>query len=122
MIEKKKRLKIIIILVCSILDYIQKQLAFTYTKYFINNPWLFDIVFLTLFSYKILGLKLYSHQYIISSIMIIFGIVLNAIHAEYNVSLIYKLLLTIFDEMCFNLGIVLAKYSINCSINEILYI
>ena len=110
---KKKRLKIIIILICSILDYIQKMLAFTYTKYFINNPWLFDIIFLTLFSYKILGLKLYSHQYITSLIMIIFGIVLNAIHAEYNVTLIYKLLLTVFDEMCFNLAIVLAKYGMD---------
>ena len=109
----KKRLKIIIILICSILDYIQKMLAFVYTKYFINNPWLFDIVFLTLFSYKILGLKLYSHQYITSFIMIIFGIVLNAIHAEYNVTLIYKLLLTVFDEMCFNLAIVLAKYGMD---------
>ena len=66
-----------------------------------------------LFSYKILGLKLYSHQYITSFIMIIFGIVLNAIHAEYNVTLIYKLLLTVFDEMCFNLAIVLAKYGMD---------
>ena len=109
----KTKLKIIIILACSILDYIQKMLAFMYTKYFINNPWVFDIVFLTLFSYKILGLKLYSHQYLSSLIMIIFGITLNAIHAQYNVSLIYSLLLTAFDEMCYNLAIVLAKYGMD---------
>ena len=111
--QTKRKLKILILLACSVLDYIQKMLTFMYTKYFINNPWLFDTIFLTLFSYKILGLKLYTHQFLSSALIVIFGIVLTAIHVEYNVTLIYKLLLTVFDEICFNLAIVLAKYGMD---------
>jgi hypothetical protein len=109
----KLKLKIIIITLCCILDYIQKLLSFLYSQYIITNLWIFDIVFLAAFSLCILHLKLYSHQYISSLVMIIFGIVLNLITFEYNIELIYKILLSFFIECCFNMSIVLAKYGMN---------
>ena len=109
----KHQLKMIIIVVCCILDYIQKILTFFYSQYILNNLWIFDIVFLGAFSWLILRLKLYSHQYISCLFMIIFGIILNVIDFEYNISLIYKLLLTFLIEIDYNLVIVIAKYAMN---------
>jgi len=109
----KIRLKILIIALCCILDYIQKILTFLYSQYIINNLWIFDIVFLGSFSYLILGLKLYSHQYLSSLIMIILGIILNAIEVEYNIELIYKLLLSFMIGIFYNLGLVIAKYGMD---------
>ena len=109
----KLKLKIIIITLCCILDYIQKLLSFLYSQYIITNLWIFDIVFLAAFSLCILHLKLYSHQLVSSLIMLIFGIVLNLINFEYDVTLIYKLLLSFFIGACYNLAIVLAKYGMD---------
>ena len=112
-ILSKRQLTIIIIFLCCILDYIQKILTFLYSQYIINNLWIFDIIFLGLFSLYILKIKLYSHQYLSCLIMIIFGIVLNAIDVEYNVELIYQLLLSFLIEICYNLAVVLAKYAMD---------
>ena len=112
-ILSKRQLSIIIIILCCILDYIQKILTFLYSQYIINNLWIFDIIFLGLFSLYILKIKLYSHQYLSCLIMIIFGIILNAIDVEYNVELIYQLLLSFLIEICYNLAVVLAKYAMD---------
>ena len=109
----KTQLKIIIIALCCVLDYIQKILTCLYSQYILNNLWIFDIVFLGEFSHLILKLKLYNHQYLSCLIMIIFGIVLNAIDVEYDVSLIYKLLLSFLIEICYTLAIVVAKYGMD---------
>ena len=114
--KKAKRLKVLkalIIALCCILDFLQKILTFLYSQYIINNLWIFDIVFLGSFSYLILGLKLYSHQYLSSLIMIILGIVINAIEVEYNIELIYKLLLSFMIGIFYNLGLVIAKYGMD---------
>ena len=109
----KKQLTIIIIFLCCFLDFIQKILTFSYSQYIINNLWMFDIIFLGFFSLYILGIKLHSYQYLSCFIMIIFGIILNAIEVEYNVELIYKLLLSFFIEISYNLAVVLAKYAMD---------
>ena len=51
--KRLKVLKILIIALCCILDFLQKILTFLYSQYIINNLWLFDIVFLGSFSYLI---------------------------------------------------------------------
>ena len=115
-IEKNSRTKLkkmIIIFLCCLLDYTQKILSYSYSQYIINNLWIFDIAFLAAFSLCILHLKLYSHQLVSSLIMLIFGIVLNLINFEYDVTLIYKLLLSFFIGACYNLAIVLAKYGMD---------
>ena len=104
---------ILFIFLCCFLDFIQKILTFSYSQYIINNLWMFDIIFLGFFSLYILGIKLHSYQYLSCFIMIIFGIILNAIEVEYNVELIYKLLLSFFIEISYNLAVVLAKYAMD---------
>ena len=99
-----------ILFLCCFFDFIQKILTFFYSQYIVNNLWIFDIVFLGAFSWLILGLKLYNHQYLSCLIMIIFGIILNAINVKYNTSLTYSLLLSFLIEICYNLNIVISKY------------
>ena len=106
------------------MDYTQKILSYSYSQYIINNLWIFDIAFLAAFSLCILHLKLYSHQLVSSLIMLIFGIALNLINFEYDVTLIYKLLLSFFIGACYNLAIVLAKYGMDyrfCSPFEVTF-
>ena len=111
----KNQLKLIIIGLCCILDYTQKILTFLYSQYIINNLWVFDIIFLGTFSYLILKIKLYSHQYFSCLFMIIFGIILNGIDLgfKFEISLIYKLFLSFLIEICYNLAVVLAKYGMD---------
>ena len=107
---KKMLKKISIIFLCCFFDFTQKILTFLYSIYIINNLWIFDIVFLGAFSFLILNLKLYNHQYFSCFFMIIFGIILNAINVEYNGNLFYSLLLSFLIEICYNLDIVISKY------------
>ena len=106
--------KLFIIFLCCLFDYIQKILTFWYSQYIINNLWIFDIIFLSGFSYFILGIKLYSHQYLSISVMIVFGIILNVIDiSDHTVTVIYKLLLSFLIEIFYNLAVVLAKYGMD---------
>ena len=107
----KTQKKLFILILCCALDYFQKILTFSYSQYIINNLWIFDIIFLSGFSYFILGIKLYSHQYLSISIMIILGIIFCILDiSERDVTVIYKLLLSFLIEICYNLAVVLAKY------------
>ena len=110
----KTQKKLFILILCCALDYFQKILTFSYSQYIINNLWIFDIIFLSGFSYFILGIKLYSHQYLSISIMIILGIIFCILDiSERDVSVIYKLLLSFLIEICYNLAVVLAKYGMD---------
>ena len=69
-----------LILLSCILDYGQKILTFVYIETIENNFWIFDISFVTLFSFFILKTKLYRFQYLCLLIIIIRGIILNVIN------------------------------------------
>ena len=107
---KRKLKKFGILFLCCFFDFTQKLLSFSYDKYVLNNIWIFDIIFIGLLSWLILGLKLYKHQYYSSLIMVIFGIILNAIKFECEGNTFYCLLLSFVIEIFHNLDIVLSKY------------
>ena len=107
---KKKLKKYGILFLCCFFDFTQKILTFLYSQYILNNLWIFDIVFLGSFSWLILGLKLYNHQYFSCLFMIIFGIILNVVTVNKDGNLFYPLLLSFLIEIFYNLDIVLSKY------------
>ena len=116
-IEKydKKKLKIqkyLILLACAVLDFGQKFLTFLLKKYIINNIWMFNIVFISVFEYLITKAKLYKHQYISSIVIILLGIAATIVGLveEDNENLYIKFILCIFIEIMYSLAIVLAKY------------
>ena len=115
--------KYLILLLCAFLDFLQKILVFLFSNSINNNVWIFNIIFLNVFSICILKTKLYKHQLISSSIMMILGIILNIlILYGMEVREIPGLLLSIFIELIYSLGIVVSKYAMDhcfCSPLEI---
>ena len=80
------------------------------------NFWIFDIIFLSLFSYFILKMKLYKHQILNMIIIIILGAFLNVIIYfkldDDNKGInILDLSLKLLSEIFFSLNYVIAKYN-----------
>ena len=115
--------KFFIILLAAFLDFFQKLLVFLFSYSIDNNVWIFNIIFLNVFSICILKTKLYKHQIISSSIMILLGIFLNILLLkDMTVEKIPALLLSIFIETIYSLSIVVSKYGMEhcfCSPLEI---
>ena len=123
--EKLKLLSILLIIMCSILDFVNKFLSFCYIYGVNKNIWIINIIYFSVFSYFILKTKLYNHQYFSSLIMIIAGIGIN-IFALRNMeaSQIYQLLMSIFIEANYSFAFVLNKYLIEyyfCSAEELCF-
>ena len=70
--KKKLRIqKYLILLACAFLDFAQKFLSFFLKSLIINNIWMFNIIFISIFDYFILRAKLYKHQYISCIIIVL---------------------------------------------------
>ena len=112
--KKIKTKKALIILLSAFLDFLQKFLVFLFSDSITNNVWIFNIVFLNIFSLCILKTKLYRHQLISSSLMIVLGIILNiSILKDMPVKKVPALLLSIFIEITYSLCIVVNKYGLD---------
>ena len=104
--------KYLLIFISAILDFSQKLLSFVFIDNIDYNFWIFDMIFLSLFSFCILKTRLYKHQYLTLGIMIILGIAFNIINL-YNVAdkNRYKnVLLVLLIEIIFSLCTVINKY------------
>ena len=110
--KKKLRIqKYLILLACAFLDFAQKFLTFFLKSLIINNIWMFNIIFISIFDYFILRAKLYKHQYISCIIIVLLGIaatVIGLLGETGNIPL--KLFLCIGIEIMYSLAIVLAKF------------
>ena len=120
--KKIKNFKYLLILAAGALDFLQKFLTFYFVNIIENNFWIFDILFLSLFSYIILKSKLYIHQFVSLAVIIILGVILNVINL-YDKNPTFKSILIIFSiEVTYTFNIVLNKYAMNkffCSPFEI---
>ena len=83
-----------------------------------------DIILITLFSYLILKIQIYRHQYLSIIMMISSGIVLNYIHGEFRqINFIY-VIFNILTHIIYSLTIILKRYAIEyyfCSAYEIVF-
>ena len=103
--------KILILFLCAFTDFVQKVLVFIFHYGISNNIWIFNIVFLNLFTFMLTGSKLYKHQYLSSGIMILFGIGLNVINLyKMDLNDFPILCLSMIIEIIYSMAIVLAKY------------
>lgn len=120
-IEKKddakiKRNKYLFLFLCAFLDFIQKDLVFLFRSNDNNNIWMFNIIFLNVFSLIIIKNPIFRHQYLSLGIMVILGIVLNALDLqEMKLAYLPILFLNIFIEIIYSLEIVLSKYVLEYS-------
>ena len=101
------------ILITSVIDFIITILLYEFCMDIGLNMWIFDILFIYLFSFIIFKLKIYKHQYISIIIIILLGIMLDFIADNYNVSYdkIFPIIMKFICEIFFSLGIVINKYT-----------
>ena len=122
-IEKKQ--KYLIIFLCAFLDFLQRILVYLFSFNITNNIWIFNIIFLNMFTYILTKNPIYRHQYFSSAIMILFGIGLNILNLyKMKIEDVPMLFLSLFIEIIYSLGIVLAKYGMDnlfCSPYEITF-
>ena len=94
-----------------VFKFLQKFLSYSFINEVDNNIWIFNIIYFSGFSYLILKIKLYNHQFLSSLVMIIIGIIYNIIIMwDMKAEDIPYLLLSIFIETVYSLNIVLNKY------------
>ena len=120
--NKIKNFKYLLMLAAGALDFLQRFLTFYFVDDIIENFWIFDILFLSIFSYFILKTKLYIHQYLSLSGIIIFGVILIVINL-YDKDVTFRSIIIVFSvEIIYTFNVVLNKFSMDkffCSPFEI---
>ena len=119
--------KYLYILIGSLFDYFQILLLNIFCYNCVYNLWIFDIIFISIFSYLMLKKKLYKHQYISMIIIIILGLGLNCIEYfkfdnEENKINIFEISIKLLSEICMSVIVVISKYNMEktyCSPYEI---
>ena len=117
--------KYIILLLCAFLDFIQKILVFLFHYSLNGNTWVFNIIFLNVFTSMLSKNKLYKHQYLSSGIMVLCGIGINIVNLyPMELNFLPLLILSMLIEIIYTLAITLAKYGMDykfCSPFEITF-
>ena len=103
------------IFLSAILDFILTIMVYCFCINFKLNLWMFDILFICMFSHVILKSKLYKHQYLCLMIIVILGIIINIDLYFYQNKLkidIIEVVIKYFSEIIFSLCVVLNKFTI----------
>ena len=102
------------ILLSSVIDFIQTTVIQQFSMYCRINMWIFDILFISIFSFIIFKIKLYLHHYISVLLIIFVGISLDIYlklyyfnDAHYVVQMLFKFI----SEIILSLGLVIDKYT-----------
>ena len=116
-----------LIVLASILDFIETLIVTIFSMNCSYNLWIFDILFISIFSYYLLKTKLYKHQYLSIIIIILLGLSLNVI--EYfkideieNKLDFFEISMKLLGEIFLSLNMVIIKYNMEknyCSPYEI---
>ena len=120
-----KKNKYLTLFLCAFLDFTQRLISFLLRFKIAFNFWIFDIVFLNVFTSLIIKNQLYKHHYFSIIIMILFGILFNVVFlSEIKLEDIPMLILNLLLEIMYSLAIVLAKYGMDdlfCSPFEVTF-
>ena len=115
------------ILLSSVTDFIQTIVIDKFCAYCPANMWIFEILFISIFSYLIFKIKLYLHHYISVLLIIGVGISLDIYlkhyifnDKDYAIQMVFKLI----SEILLSLGFVIDKFIMEkkfCSPYEICF-
>ena len=110
-----KKEKFLWFLLVSLIDFIFIIINnyYFYNSYFSKDNWIFSIVFLSLFSYKILNYKLYKHHYlsiIIISIGFLISLIENFFTDDDAEKIFFECLLGLVTALLYSLELTIDKY------------
>ena len=118
-ITKVKCKKFRFVFYSTLIVFLQSLLTILFTNYFVYNFWIFDIIFMSLFSFLFLKTKYYKHQFISMISIVILGLGLNIITYFKYVNIddtedklnILNLFIQFISEIFYSLIIILWKYN-----------
>ena len=118
-IKKTKYKKYRFICYSAIFDFLETLLEALFSQYFVYNLWIFDIIFISLFSFLFLKTKYYKHQFISMISIVILGLGLNIITYFKYVNIddtedklnILNLFIQFISEIFYSLIIIFWKYN-----------
>ena len=115
-IKKTKFKKFRFIFYSTSFDFLETLLVTVFIKYSVYNLWIFDIIFMSLFSFLILKTKYYKHQFISMIVIVILGLGLNIVaFFKYDKTGVYlksfNTFLQFITEICFCLWGIIMKYN-----------
>ena len=100
----------------TIFDFFEIIINYLFCMNCAYNLWIFDIIFISLFSYLILNTKYYKHQYFSMIIILFLGLLLNLL--EYlksdeseNRLNIFEISMKLLSEISLSLSVVIIKYN-----------
>ena len=99
-----------LLLLVALCDFLQKLLAFLYVG--LKNFWIFDTLFIMIFSYFLLKQKLYLHHFVSLIFIVICGILVIVIYNLYldkPKGFFYQVINILFVEIIFSLEFVVSK-------------
>jgi len=113
--------------ISTIFDFFQTLFGFLFCSRCVYNLWIFDIIFISFFSYFLLKTNFYRHQYISMVIILILGLILNVIEyfkSDDNTNKLdaFEILMKFLKEIFLSLSVVIIKYNLEknyCSPYEI---
>ena len=110
--EEKNSSKYKFFLLTAFLDFIETILSNKYCKDVHISLWIFDILFICLFSSLIFKIKIYAHHFLSIIIIILTGIILDSIEGSYNnfLSRIIPILIKFSLEIIMSFDIIITKY------------
>ena len=101
------------ILLSSVIDFSQTIIVNHFFSSIVVNTWIFDIIFISVFSRFIINIKLYLHHYISILFIVCVGVLLDILLDHYNlneknnlIGIFCKLII----EVILSLGFVIDKY------------
>ena len=115
------------ILLSSFIDFIQNMVIQQFCMYCRINMWIFDILFISIFSFIIFKIKLYLHHYISVLLIIFVGISLDIYLKLYyfnDADYVVQMLCKFISEIALSMGLVIDKYTMEkkfCSPYEICF-
>ena len=115
-----------LIILSSFFTFLFKIIHYALNFYATNDIsfWFFAVIFISIFSYFILKIKFYKHQYLSIIIFLISGIILNTINCWKNEIQYVNIILTLMNQMINSLNMVLKKYIVEytfCYVSELIF-
>jgi len=109
-----------LLILCSLFIYIQKFFTYFIIHNYMTNLWFYDVVFLSIFSWLILGERLYKHQFLCLIILAVISAFI--LYFSYKEANLLDVCIIFYIELIFCITHVLIKYVIDnkfCTVYEV---
>ena len=109
-----------LLILCSFMNFIQKFLTYFIIHQYMTNLWFYDVVYFSIFSWLVLGERLYKHQFLCLIILTVISAFI--LYFNYKETSLLDISILFYIELIFCVAHVLIKYVIDnkfCTVYEV---